>query len=292
VKPTVQQPILKHIASKRPELTPKGRILADYITANPRKAVFMTTRALAETCEVSEATVVRFVVKLGFDGYGDLQRALRQLVDTQLNLLDRMDLTEPGGGGDRFRQTVSREIDNLKELFEALDTPSLAPVIAALDQSPAVYVIGARLSYSPAYYLGWSLTKVRSGIHILKGSDRTTIDWLTIAPDDSLAVLVATTRYPNELIQMGRFARRLGLGLVVLADSSACPLLQFADHQVVVPARHIPYIGSTTTLTCLINYLVHELARHRGKAVKRHQERLETAYLENDVLFNVAKAWR
>jgi hypothetical protein len=44
-----------------------------------------------------------------------------------------------------------------------------------------VHVIGSRLSYTLAYYMGWAMTKVRGNVHILKGSDRTTIDWLTIA---------------------------------------------------------------------------------------------------------------
>ena len=68
---------------------------------------------------------------------------------------------------------------------------------------------GSRLSYTFAYYLGWSLTKVRRGVQILKGSDSTTIDWLTNAPDDSLVVVITTSRYPNELIRVGKVARRL-----------------------------------------------------------------------------------
>ena len=51
-------PTIKGIVEQHHSLTPKARILSNYILKNPRKAVFMTTKELAETCGVSEATVV------------------------------------------------------------------------------------------------------------------------------------------------------------------------------------------------------------------------------------------
>jgi hypothetical protein len=40
-------------------------------------------------------------------------------------------------------------------------------------------------------------------------------------------------------------------------------------------------------MSCLINYLVHELASRQGEALKDHQAKLEQSYWENDVLFNM-----
>jgi hypothetical protein len=70
-------------------------------------------------------------------------------------------------------------------------------------------------------------------------------------------VIIATTRYPNELIRLGKMVRRLGHTLLVIADSALCP------------------------------YLVLELASRKGDPLKEHQEKLEQAYRENDILFNL-----
>ena len=64
-------PLLDRIAKFQDELTPKSRIIGDYVKENPRKVVFMTVAELAKSCEVSEATVVRFVGHLGYEGYAD-----------------------------------------------------------------------------------------------------------------------------------------------------------------------------------------------------------------------------
>ena len=276
---------LKRIAVHHSFLTPKGRILGDYIAENPRKAVFMTTRELGAASQVSESTVVRFVSQIGYDGYAEFIQALRDFVDTDLTLMDRVDLSDIQGS-DRFHQIIYEEIDNLKKLHESFDRDAADRVVNCLLNSHTIYVIGSRLSYTLAYYMGWSLTKIRSNIHILRGSDRTSVDWLTIAPSESLVVMIAMSRYPNELIRLGRLARRQGHTLCVITDSSACPLISFANETLIAPSQYLPIIGSPTTLSCLINCLIFEMAGQRGEAIKKYQERLEQSYRENDILFN------
>ena len=281
-------PLIEKISARMAGLTPKGRLLGEYVVAQPRKAMFMTTKELAAACTVSEATVVRFVAGIGYARYGDFQQALRDLVDTELTLLERLDIADmQAPSAVRFRRTVAEEIDNLQQLYNSLDVETMTAVVAVLDREVPVHLIGSRLSYTLAYYMGWAMTKVRGNIRILNGSDRTTIDWLTIAPAESVSVILATSRYPNELIRLGKLVKRLGQTLVVITDSATCPLLQFADHHLIAASRHIPYLGSPTPLSCLINYLVHELASRQGEALKGHQAKLEQSYWENDVLFNM-----
>lgn len=284
----MKQNMMKRLVEQQHALTPKGRVLGKYILDNPRKAVFMTTKELAETCSVSEATVVRFVSQLGYDAYSVFQQALRDFVDTELTLLDRTDLSGvKGPGTDRLSRVLYEEMDNLKQFFESINMVDLNKVVDYLAESKTIYVIGSRLSYTFAYYLGWSLTKVRQNIHILKGSDSAAIDWLSIAEPGSLAVIIATSRYPNELIKLGKIVRRLDHTLLVITDSSLCPLTQFAHLSLIAPSKHIPFIGSPTTISCIINYLVLELASRNGGRLKIHQEKLEQAYRENNILFNL-----
>jgi len=237
---------------------------------------------------VSEATVVRFVNQLGYGGYGEFLQALREVVDTELTLVDRAGLSRrESRGSDRLLKVVTEEMDNLKHFYDNAPVAVLGRMVDRLCDPRPVYVVGSRISYTYAYYLGWSLTKVRGDVHILRGSDSTTIDWLTIAPAPSLIIVIATTRYPNELIRVAKLARRLGHTLAVIADSSLCPLLPFANLAVVAPLKHIPFIGSPTVISCIASYLVIELAGRNGRDLRAHQEKLERIYLENDVLFNL-----
>lgn len=282
-----KHPLIQKIDALPDKLTPKGKLISEYLLENSRKAVFMTARELAEACDISEATVVRFVAQLGYSGYSEMQQTLRDYVDTELTLLDRWDLlSRRGDGVEGFRKTVAEEIENLTYLYQTIKLEDLEQAVRMLCEKSHVYVVGSRLSYTTAYYMGWSLTKVRKNIQILKGSDSTTFDWLTIAPEESLVVVVATSRYPNELVRVGRWARRKNMDLMVITDGSSCPVIPFSQISLVAPSRHIPFLGSPTGLSCLINYMVHEVANYLGSSVKEHQEEIEQTYLENDLLFN------
>ena len=102
-------------------------------------------------------------------------------------------------------------------------------------------------------------------------------------------LIFAASRYPNELIRLGKMVRRQKKNLIVITDSNLCPLTQFAHLSLVAPSRNIPFIGSPTTISCIINYLVMELAGRDGDRLKNHQENLEQAYWENDILFNLRR---
>lgn len=276
------------IDSRFSDLTNKGKMLADFVLSNPDKAVFMTTRKLAAAVGVSEATVVRFVRQLNYASYSDFIKALRELIDTELTLIERNRLANPVVRSEdtELERITNQDIENIRAMSKNIDLTEVRKIKRFLKEAEAVYVIGSRLSFAPAYYFGWTLTKIRKNVSIFKGSDRTTIDQLVFASSKTAVVIVATSRYPNELIRMGKLVKRHGLRLLLMTDSTACPLIQFSDYVLIAPLKTIPFLGNPASLISLINYLVHSLAADMGKDLKHHQERLEQAYLENDILFN------
>lgn len=281
-------PVVQHIVDHMPTLTPKGRILGNYVVQNPHRVVFMTTKELANACAVSEATVVRFVSQLGYGKYGAFLQALRDLVNTGMTLQERVDLPGlKGAASDRLGRVMAEEMENMRQLYQTIDREVLNIFINQIGDAPVVYVAGSRLSFTFAYYLGWSLSKVRKGVNILKGSDSTAFDRLNNAPAGALVVIVATSRYPNELIRLAKVVRRLDLTLLVLADSPLCPLFPFAHKTMVVPSQSIPYIGYIAAMSSVISHMILELAARQREKVTSHQEKLEQIYLENDILFNL-----
>jgi DNA-binding MurR/RpiR family transcriptional regulator len=101
-----------------------------------------------------------------------------------------------------------------------------------------------------------------------------------------VVVVIATSRYPNELVRLGKIPRRQGLSQVLITDSAACPLAQFSDHVLITPQKSIPFLGTPVSMISLIHYLLHTLASDMGENLKQHQEKLDQAYLENDIWFN------
>ena len=194
---TLEKPIPstleKRIHSESATMTPKSRQIATYVMKNPQKAVFMTTRQLASAAEVSEATVVRFVRQLGYQSYAVFIRQLRDHIDSSLTLMDRSQIAKSARENHQtpLSRVVAEEIENLSMLLNHIDMEVAEKVVDALYHAHRIIVVGSRLSYSLACYLGWTLTKVRTDILIRSGSDRSTIDWMAIAPKNTVVVVVA-----------------------------------------------------------------------------------------------------
>ncbi len=269
-------------------LAAKGKLLATFVLSNPDKAVFMTTRQLAAAVGTSEATVIRFVRQLGFKSYALFISALRDLIDRKLTLIERGNIRRPVKGGDdeELLRLVHQDVDDINAMQKGMDLGIAKKIRHLLKTASQVYVIGARLSFSSAHYLGWTLSKIRSNVTILNGSDLTSMDSMVFAPKGSLVVLIATSRYPNELIRMGKIARRQNMKQVLITDSPACPLAQFSDNVLVAPKKNIPFLGNPVSIISLIHYLLQTLAAEMGDELKAHQEQLEKAYMENDIWFN------
>ena len=69
--------ILSLMQQKAYSFSKGQRKLASYITEAYDKAAFMTASKLGVTVGVSESTVVRFAVELGYDGYPEMQKAMQ-----------------------------------------------------------------------------------------------------------------------------------------------------------------------------------------------------------------------
>ena len=75
----MSQDIMLVLQEKAPSFSKGQKKIAQYIMEAYDKAAFMTANKLGKTVGVSESTVVRFAVDLGFDGYPSMQKAMQEM---------------------------------------------------------------------------------------------------------------------------------------------------------------------------------------------------------------------
>ena len=89
--------------------------LADFIKEDYDKAAFLTAAKMGEEVGVSESTVVRFAMALGYDGYPGFQKALGEMVRTKLNSIQRMEVTYGRiSQGEILTSVLQSDIDKIK----------------------------------------------------------------------------------------------------------------------------------------------------------------------------------
>ena len=103
-------------------------MLANYITEAYDKTAFMTASKLGKTVGVSESTVVRFAVELGYDGYPEMQKAMQDMVLNRLTSVQRIEVANDRiGNQDVLTTVLQSDADKLRQTEEMISRRWNAP---------------------------------------------------------------------------------------------------------------------------------------------------------------------
>ena len=107
--------------------------IASYIMSSYDKAAFMTASKLGKMVSVSESTVVRFAVELGFDGYPSMQKALQEMVRNKLTSVQRLEVANDRfGDQDIVSMVLQSDLESIRMTSEALDRKALDRAVEAI----------------------------------------------------------------------------------------------------------------------------------------------------------------
>ena len=123
------------------------RALAAYLVDHCDKAAFLTANKLGEAVGVSESTVVRFAVRLGYEGYPELQRAVQELIRNRLTAVQRLDVTASLLDEQNVLKSVMREdIDRISTTLASVDAAVFDDAVRRTLGARRIYIIGLRSS--------------------------------------------------------------------------------------------------------------------------------------------------
>lgn len=203
-------------------LTPTQRRIAHCLVRRASDAPFLSSVEVAELAGVSQPSVTRFAVALGFDGYPALRRHLRDTVPPQSG-------AEEAGEAARneYQQAVHAEIENLRHLAGLLADPE--PVARAgrlLAASRPLPVLGLRAASAQARGFAYFAAKVHPDIRLLDEGGTMLADRIDHARQAGASALLcfALPRHPREVVEALESAGRAGLTVVTVADSTFAPV--------------------------------------------------------------------
>ncbi|GHJ39595.1 MurR/RpiR family transcriptional regulator [Streptomyces sp. TS71-3] len=210
-------------------LTPTQRRIAHCMVRHAAEVPFLSSVELAELAGVSQPSVTRFAVALGFDGYPALRRHLREVAPAR----------PPSDEAARntYQQAVEAEIANLRQLAQVLADPE--PTVRAgrlLADSRPLPVLGLRAAAAQAHGFAYFAAKVHPDVRLLTEGGTMLADRLEGAARAGASALLcfALPRHPRETLDALARARAAGLTVVTVADSAFSPVAKASD--VLLPA--------------------------------------------------------
>lgn len=277
--------LLREIEDKLPKFSKSQKIISKYILENYDKAAYMTASRLGSAVGVSESTVVRFALELGFEGYPEFQHSLQETVRIKLTSFQRMDVTNSLiGDGDLLSKVLNSDIDKIKRTIEEIDREAFDKSVDTLVTAKSIYIVGLGSSAILASSLNHSLRMIFDSVRLIEASsaDEIYAQIMNISPDDAV-VAMSFPRYSKKLISAVNFAKDSGATVIALTDSVSSPIASFADNLLVARSDMASFADSLIAPLSVINALVVAVSRKKQDELRVRLQQLEKIWDEYNV---------
>lgn len=281
----MNEDLLKQIEDKLPQFSKSQKLIAKFILEHYEKAAYMTALKLGNAVGVSESTVVRFAIELGYDGYPQLQRSLQSHIKNRLTSLQRMDVTRSRiGDEDPVVGVLNQDIDRIRRTLETIDKESFDNAVSTICASKRIFIQGAMSSSILAGFMHYYLRLIIDNVTLVGavGTSELYQQMIHIGEGD-LLIAMSFPRYAAGTIEACRFARESGAHIIAITDGDSSPLVQYAHTSLYAYSDMVSFVDSLVAPMSLINALIAMVSAANRCRVEQTFGRLEQLWDNSEV---------
>ncbi|MGN0160739.1 MAG: MurR/RpiR family transcriptional regulator [Lachnospiraceae bacterium] len=274
--------LLARIKSGMAGFSKGQRAIARYIISNYDKASYMTAQVLGENAGVSESTVVRFALGLGFSGYPQFQKAMADYVSSRLQKLRRLEISAEQMNPDEIADFVmANDMENIKNSWKNLDINALNGALDSIIQGRRIYVMGIRECAAMAMHFARNLRIVHSDVRLICACESTDIleQLLSIGAQDVL-IGISFPRYSMRTIKAMEYANDRNARVIALTDDRHSPMCLYSSCNLLASSNMSSVVDSFAAPISLINVVTVGLIMRQKMEVLSDMQHLEEVWKE------------
>jgi DNA-binding MurR/RpiR family transcriptional regulator len=271
--------VIDRILLHADRLTATERKIAEVLAGEPQTIAFGTVAQVAKRAGTSGPSVVRLAVKLGYQGFVELQADVQEELAHQLGpARDRIREHPPT---DVLERALVAEADNVTRTLRGVQNDVFERVVGMLaDLDRDVWVLPGEWTSPVGQSLAGQLTSLRSGVTLLAGSAMAISRQLAGLAEGDTLVALDIRRYERSVVGMLDWARQRGAATVAVTDSPLSPLMRGATERFYVTAQGVGPFDSMTGILALANALAAGVASRLRQTAVRRLDAVEAAWTE------------
>lgn len=277
--------VVERITDAMDSMSKGQKAIARYILDNYETAAYMTAAKLGEATGVSESTVVRFSMELGYEGYPHFQKALLEELKVKLTSVQRLNAASRfADDASVVKSILQADMDSLKHTYENLNEEAFSQAVQTILQAKKIYIMGLRSSAPLSSFMQFYMTILFDDVvHIHSNSANEVFEQiLPIGPGDVM-IGISFPRYSTRTIKSMQYARDRGANVIVITDKQDTPMTEYADVALFARSDMASFVDSLTAPLSLINALLVALGMHRKSHIEHSFEALEKLWEEYKV---------
>ncbi|MES2941802.1 MAG: MurR/RpiR family transcriptional regulator [Pseudomonadota bacterium] len=210
---------VRRVRTRLDALSVAERRLADFVLAFPGELASYAASELAGLAGVSNATVTRFIKRLGYATYEDARRHAREQRQSGSPLF------QPGTDIKKSGQPVATHLlqsqNNLAQTFALLSEERVQAMVKALLAAPQVIIFGSRSSHAFALYLRWQIIQVLPRVMAVPAAGESLGEYIAgLGPRDCVIVF-AVRRQTRQMRPFLDGASKAGCNIIFISDQAS-----------------------------------------------------------------------
>ncbi|EMS73251.1 MurR/RpiR family transcriptional regulator [Ruminiclostridium cellobioparum] len=277
--------LINIIQQKYDDFSKGQKLIANYIVNHYDKAAYVTAAKLGEIVGVSESTVVRFAIELGFDGYPKLQKVLQELIKSKLTAVQRIEVSSNRINEDNILKSVMQsDMDKIKITLEQIDNSDFNNIVETILGAKRIFILGVRSSAPLASFLGFYFNLIFDNVRLVHTTSVSEMfEQIIRARAGDVVIGVSFPRYSKRTINAMQFAKKQGVKTIALTDSAESPVAKSADLSLLARSDMASFVDSLVAPLSLINALIVAIGMRRKNEVYNTFEKLEKIWDEYQV---------
>ncbi len=277
--------ILFLLQSRADSFSKGQRSIAKYILEAYDKAAFMTASRLGKTVGVSESTVVRFAVELGYDGYPSMQKAMQEMVLNRLTSVQRMGVANDRIGNQDVVSTVLQsDAEKLRQTEELIDRSEFKNAVNAILGAKNIYLLGVRSAAALADFMGYYLNFMFPNVHVITSAGESEMfEKLVNVTSQDAVIAFSFPRYSALVAKGVQYCKTTGAAVIAITDSRLSPLAQVSDYVLLAKSDMLSLVDSLVAPLSVVNAVLVALAAQKEQTLEKTFDALERIWEEYNV---------
>ncbi len=275
--------LIHKINDSYPKMSKGQKLISEYILNNYDKAAFMTALKLGDKVNVSESTVVRYAMTLGYEGYPELQKAIQEMVRNKLTTIQRMEMTSELSKPMVLRSVMKADMNNIRATIDEINTDIFEEIIDEIYAAKRIYIMGVRSSAPLAEFLGYYLNYILDNVRIVTSGINDIIEQVVHIKEDDILICISFPRYSRKILEAMKFASGKKAKIIAITDSLLSPLAEYAKHSLVAHSDIASFVDSLVAPFSVVNALIVAIGLRKKEEVAEHFMELEHIWEDYEV---------
>lgn len=275
MKNLMEKNIYDLIQEKMPSFSKGQKRICAYITEECEKAAFMTAANLGKTVGVSESTVVRFAMDLGYAGYPGMQNALRQTMLIRVKDSGRGLQNSGAYRNENFLSLLLRdESKNVCYSYEILDEKIFQSICVSVKNCRCMYFLGNRYTLPLAEYARNYMRLLHPNVQAISASNkRMLLEQCSFADSRDTVLIFGYPSHDEDIVFSAQYLQSIGVKTIVISDSKLSPLAQYGDFFLVAKTNKTTFIESMTAPMSLVHVILSILLEDDKENITKRMNR-------------------